>query len=197
MRKPSRIPFFTQAFTRHPVFVDASGSAARISTRVQRLFEALEKIGNVRRCKLRVFRRIASRSQPACTLRPASRPKRFEHLFDLRQIGCGFGGHNRQPPHRLQQSHQRHRRLHRNRIRFHEVHFHQRQIFALQLARAREIVGQRALGELRQLAPEFRWRPRRPRRGRPERSTECVMESSPHKNGKAATAPDEPLAPSG
>ena len=30
MRKPSRIPFFTQAFTRQPVCAEASGSAARI-----------------------------------------------------------------------------------------------------------------------------------------------------------------------
>jgi hypothetical protein len=31
MRKPIKMPFFTQAFTRHPVLVEGSGSAARIS----------------------------------------------------------------------------------------------------------------------------------------------------------------------
>src|SRR2546430_6948462 len=33
-RSPSRIPFFTQALTRQPDFVEASGSAARISPRL-------------------------------------------------------------------------------------------------------------------------------------------------------------------
>ena len=31
MRKPSRMPFLTQAFTRQPVFEEASGSAERIA----------------------------------------------------------------------------------------------------------------------------------------------------------------------
>ncbi len=44
MRNPSRMPFFTQAFTRHPVLAEVSGSAARMLARVQRLLELLEEI---------------------------------------------------------------------------------------------------------------------------------------------------------
>src|SRR6266478_8373989 len=46
MRKPSKIPFFTQALTRQPVSDAGSGSAARTSPR----FRAPLKDSKVRRC---------------------------------------------------------------------------------------------------------------------------------------------------
>jgi len=46
MRNPSKIPFFTQAFALHPLFVDASGSAARTSPQ----FSAALNASNSRKC---------------------------------------------------------------------------------------------------------------------------------------------------
>ena len=43
MRKPSRIPFFTQALTRQPVGEAASGSAARDFAAIQRVLEFAEE----------------------------------------------------------------------------------------------------------------------------------------------------------
>ena len=50
-----------------------------------------------------------------------------------------FGATSGKPPHRLQQTHFRHRRFHGNGIRLHEVYLHQRMHAAVNLARRLEI----------------------------------------------------------
>ena len=74
MRKPSRMPFFTQAFTRQPVGAERSGSAARMRPSVQRVFEIGRRGGSALRCKRRAFgRRAASISACNAHCSPAGR----------------------------------------------------------------------------------------------------------------------------
>ena len=90
MRKPSRMPFFTQAFTRHPVFGGRIRLGGANLAGVQRLLESLEEPEMFVGVGLLVFRRTAARSQPACTLRPASRP-RASSTFSIFGVIRGAG----------------------------------------------------------------------------------------------------------
>src|SRR5580704_11790108 len=144
MRKPIKIPFFTQVFTRQPILTDGSGSAARTSP----AFNACLNFWKRWKCSLLYIsgRWSNSCSISACMHAPAGhQPESLQNFFDPCEIR-GAGRAHWQPPHRFQQSHQRHRSLHRNRIRLNAVQFHQRQEFALDLTRTSEIVGQRPLG---------------------------------------------------
>src|SRR5689334_19714686 len=132
MRNPSRIPFFTHAFVRQPVFDAASGSAARTSPR----FSAALNASNRRRCSS-VY--CAGGESNSCSISDGSigfldQPERLEDSLDPSH-GAGARRHHGKPPDRLQQSHLRHRRLHGDRIGFHEVDFHQRKIPRVNLSR--------------------------------------------------------------
>src|SRR5262249_30724252 len=109
MRKPSRIPFFTQAFTRHPVGADASGSAARASPE----FSAARKRANRRRPSSEYASGARSNRVSICWASweassagmhaPVGKHSTgAQHIFDLLLIG-GAGRDQRQPPDRLQQ----------------------------------------------------------------------------------------------
>src|SRR5712692_5721975 len=84
----------------------------------------------------------------------SDKSQRFELSADFGQV-LRLGRHQGQPPDRLQQSHQRHRGLNRNGIRFHEIDFHQREILPLQVARRRKIIFQARLSEASHFGGDF------------------------------------------
>ena len=126
MRKPSRMPFFTQAFTRQPVAMAASGSAARMRPVVQRGLELVEQVGSARRCTSAGLS-SKRRSISACNGHSPRAARRLPAPSRSSPDWPALGGHHRQAADRLEQPHQRHRGLHRNRIRLDEVDVHQRQ----------------------------------------------------------------------
>src|SRR5580692_4900795 len=82
IRKPSKMPFLTQAFTRQPVFADESGSAARISPE----FKASLKHWKRSRCccvySAGFFSNSCSIS--AFSINLLHQAERFEHTPNLR-----------------------------------------------------------------------------------------------------------------
>src|SRR5450432_358962 len=94
IRKPSRIPFFTQAFTRQPVGEDASGSAARCSPRLSAPLNAANN------AKCSVVYAVGGVSNSA-SIRDGSMSTldqiyTFQHCADARLI-FRFGCNQRQP----------------------------------------------------------------------------------------------------
>src|SRR6185295_6212869 len=151
IRKPSRIPFLTQPLTRQPLLAAVSGSAARIAP----VFSASLKRPNNRKCSSVYVSGFSSKSFSisACNAHSPVRKQSdtVEHFFDPGEI-LGLGRTHRQPVHGFEQFHQTHGGLDGNRVRFDEVDFHQREIFALQFACAREIARQTQAREFRHLA---------------------------------------------
>src|ERR1700733_10473023 len=131
MRKPSKIPFFTQPFTRHPVFAAGSGSAARTSPR----FSASLNSPNRRKCSSLYCAGGSSNSRSICdgSMHSLGESQRSEHVAHPRQV-FRLRRHQWQPPARSEQAHFRHRRLHRDRVRLHEVDLHQRMESPVNLA---------------------------------------------------------------
>ena len=131
MRKPTRIPFFTQALVRQPLGLRRVGLGRAHAARVQFFLECAEKLAILFRvarglgveqsfdllfklAQLRFATWTLSRSA-----RDSSTARIFARFSDARR-------HQRQPEHGLEQSHLRHRRFHRRGIRFDEIHFQQR-----------------------------------------------------------------------
>src|SRR6185437_16328139 len=101
IRKPSRIPFFTQALTRQPVGAVESGSAARTSPR----FSASLNARNNAKCSWVYCAGGASNSCSicdGCMHSLGNQVQRREHAANPRLIFCARRN-QRQPPHRLQQ----------------------------------------------------------------------------------------------
>src|ERR1019366_3890274 len=117
MRKPTRMPFLTQALTRQPVAVAASGSAARIRPSVSAMRKAAKTPLSSGVYSAGLLSK--SRSISACMVYQESRG--FEHGLDFGQAGLA-GRHHGKPPDGLQQAHQRHRGFHRNGVGLHEDH---------------------------------------------------------------------------
>src|SRR6267143_4005104 len=84
--------------------------------------------------------------------RTGDEPEHFEHSPDARLI-FRLGRHEWQAPYRFEQAHIRHRGLHGDGIRLHEINFHKRMIAAVNRARGRKVALE---GEPRQLR-HFRW----------------------------------------
>src|SRR2546425_2590800 len=102
MRKPSRMPFLTQALARQPVLEDESGSAARISPR----FSASLNSRKRRKCSSVYCAGGSSNSRSICdgNMRSLGEPQRFENAADARTI-FRLGWNERQPPHGFEQAH--------------------------------------------------------------------------------------------
>ena len=142
MRKPSRMPFFTQAFTRQPVVADGVRLGGADLARVQRSLEMRRtgaKCSSVYVGRLVVEQAFDLSLQRA---RSSAAVRRRRARFRSSPDSSALGRHQRQAPDRLEQAHQRHRGLHRNRVRFDEVDVHQRQVLALDRARGGEIAAQ-------------------------------------------------------
>src|SRR5579884_2440239 len=114
IRNPSKMPFLTQVFTRHPVADEGSGSAARIKP----WFRACLNPSKTRKsssvyCGGGVSKRVATRVskahnglEPVCSLSRMDRALRqqahaLQHLFDFGLI-CRSGRDQRQTPGRLE-----------------------------------------------------------------------------------------------
>ena len=103
MRKPSRMPFFTQAFTRQPLFDARIGLGSSNLAAVQRFFEAREGV-EVRFGDGRWFyRRRGARCQPRAST-VSSEIHAPQHRLDLRQR-LRLRRHQRQALDRLDQAH--------------------------------------------------------------------------------------------
>src|SRR5579885_3851427 len=152
MRKPMSNSFLTQALTRQPVRSDGHGSAARMRPS----FNAALNSANSSKSAAVYVPGFCSkrRSMSACNADPPQQTNRLEDLLNARQAG-GQRRAERKPVNRLEQPHQTHRGLHRDRIRFDEVDIHQRQVAPLQLAGRFEIVFQAGWNELRHLAGDL------------------------------------------
>src|SRR6185503_12305235 len=132
MRNPSRMPFLTQPFTRQPLLAAVSASAARMAP----AFSASLKRLNNRKCSSVYFSGFSSKSFSisACNAHSPVRKQSnaVEHFFDFGEI-LGLGRTHGQAIYRVEQFHQPHGGLNRNRVRFDEVDLHQREVFPLQL----------------------------------------------------------------
>src|ERR1700691_4448051 len=137
MRKPSRMPFFTQALTRHPEGDFSSGWAARSSP----AFSASLKDWNSAVCAGRYFAGGCSNSClifcPSMHL--PQQADGFKHSADFFEI-FDFGRHERKTPDGLKQAHFSHRGFGWAGIGFDEIDFHEREIDFLQFAGADEII---------------------------------------------------------
>src|SRR5580698_7868878 len=125
MRRPDRMPFLTQMFTRQPLGVDPSGSAERIAPRLR---ASLNRAKSSKSCSVNVPAFLSNRASILVCMRApgrgqeAARPQNGRDLLAAR-----FGGRSHgQSPHRLQQAHHGHGAFHRNGVGLHEIHFHQR-----------------------------------------------------------------------
>src|ERR1700683_3095492 len=130
MRNPSRMPFLTQPFTRQPLFAPVSGSAARTVP----AFSAALNSWNRRKWSSVYVSGFSSKSL-SISSRNAHSPvrneaKRLEHFFDPGEI-LGLGRAHGKAVKRLEESHESHGGLYGDGIRFDEIDFHERQIFAL------------------------------------------------------------------
>src|SRR5580765_8566217 len=94
MRNPSRMPFFTQALTRQPVGLAASGSAARNSPRSI----AARKLSKSARWAAVYAAGLLSKSCSISVCMGHTESAGFEHLFDFGLTGGG-GRDERQAPH--------------------------------------------------------------------------------------------------
>src|SRR5262245_51758783 len=153
MRKPSKMPFFTQVLTRQPVGEDGSSSAARTSPRLS----ASLKARNSARCSSVYCAGGASKSCSicdGCMHSLSDQPQRFQHTANACLV-CRAWRNERKAPDRLQQAHLCHCGFHRTGIRLHEIDFHERQITAVQLARASEISADGQASEPRHLCGNF------------------------------------------
>ena len=134
MRKPSKIPFFTQALTRQPV-----GEAAIRLRRAH--FAAIQRVLELAKEPEMFFAVLRRRlvKQPLNLLRQHALSRQVLEMPARRESALRFPPSARTSGRRhtgSEQTHFRHRRLHRNRIRLHEVYFHQRMDAPVNLARA-------------------------------------------------------------
>src|ERR1700741_4755496 len=150
MRKPSRMPFFTQGLARQPDFALGSGSAARISPRFNPCLNSSKSLESAS-----VYSdggSSNSRSIGERSMRLLDQTQGFEHRMDASLV-FRFRRSQRETPDRLQQPHLRHGGLHGNRIRFDEVDLHQREVPAMELTSCFYVTAQ---GQVRQ-AGSRRW----------------------------------------
>src|ERR1039457_2642722 len=150
MRKPTRMPFLTQALTRQPVAAAGSGSAARMRPAVSAMRKAAKTPLSSGVYSAGLLSK--SRSISACMVYHESRG--FEHALDFGQVGLA-GRHHGKAPDGLQEAHQRHRGFHRNGVGLHEVDVHEGQEFRLNRARGWEIVAQAGLRDGRHFGGDF------------------------------------------
>src|SRR5215831_12417796 len=122
MRKPSRMPFFTQALTRQPVGLAASGSAARNSPRSI----AARKLLKSARCSDVYAAGLLSKSCSISVCMGHKKSAGFEDLFDFGLAG-GSGRDQGQAPHGFEEAHHGHCGLDRAGAGLDEVDVHQRQ----------------------------------------------------------------------
>src|ERR1700691_4586272 len=118
MRKPSRMPFFTHGFTRQPVAVDESGSAARISPE----FSASLNSANNRTSPCPYSPGFSSKSFSILSrsMDVLEQPDGFERAANFRQF-FGLRRHEGPPPGGLAHPHQRYRGFYGNGFRLHEI----------------------------------------------------------------------------
>src|ERR1039458_5627274 len=140
MRKPTRMPFLTQALTRQPVAVAGSGSAARMRPAVS----AMRKAAKPPLSSGVYSAGLLSKSRSISARMVYQESRGFEHALDFGQAGLA-GRHHGKAPDGLQEAHQRHRGFHRDGIGLHEVDVHEGQEFRLNRARGGEIVAQAGL----------------------------------------------------
>src|SRR5271156_70267 len=125
MRKPRRMPFFTQPLTRQPDGDFSSGSAARTSP----AFSASLNDWKSARCAGRYFSggwsKICSMSCSicCCSMHLPQESNGFEYAANFLQIFC-FGSDERETPDRFEQAHFGHGGFGRAGIRFDEIHLH-------------------------------------------------------------------------
>src|SRR5262245_51667886 len=116
MRKPSRMPFLTHAFTRQPVGLAGSGSAARMRPSLSEMMKAAKTP-----LSSGVYAAgLLSKSRSISVCMGNEESDRLENLFDLRLAGGGRRHHG-QAPHGLEQAHESHCGLHGDRVRLDEV----------------------------------------------------------------------------
>ena len=158
------MPFFTQAFTRQPVFADASGSAARISPAFSASLNCWNRLAMLVACTAPDFRRTSC-SISACSIDLLDQAQGFEHAANFREI-FRLHRHQRQPANRFAEAHQRHARFHRSGIRLDEVDFHQAEVAPLEFARCRRNRWPARVAPGASSRREFRSRPPKSGRGR-------------------------------
>ena len=122
MRKPTRIPFFTQALVRHPVGCEASGSAERMRPAFSSSLNAREKravvVGVARGLGVKQrFDLFFELSAAVGNVDPFQNRERFEHGANLRKI-FGARRHERQAEDGFEQTHFGHGRFHGRRDSF-------------------------------------------------------------------------------
>src|SRR5277367_1014964 len=148
MRKPRRMPFFTQALTRQPDGDFSSGSAARASP----AFNASLNDWKSAKCAGRYFAGGWSKSCSmscsicCCGMHLPQEADGFEYAADFFQV-FDFGRHEREAPDRLEQAHFGHSGFGGAGIGFDEIHFHEREIFFLQVAGAGEVAVQAGVNQ--------------------------------------------------
>src|SRR5262245_49569047 len=120
-RKPSRMPFFTQAFRRQPVGKAGSASAARIWPAFS---AALNRAKSSKCCSVYFSGLLSKRlSISACksrTSRGLQQPDGLEHLLDFLEA-LGFRRAHGETVDGVEEAHQAHRGFHRDWIGFDEV----------------------------------------------------------------------------
>src|ERR1700676_1901847 len=101
-RKPSRIPFFTQALVRQPLCVLLSGSAARTCPR----FSASLNSRNILKCSPVYSAGGLSNSSSICDgcMDSLDQPQRCQNTANAFLI-FRFGCYKRKPPYRIEQAH--------------------------------------------------------------------------------------------
>src|SRR5580700_5900649 len=152
MRKPRRIPFLIHGLTRQPAGFDASGSAARTWPEFK---ASLNDWKSAKCCCPNESGTCAkSSSICSCSMHSPREAQRFERALDSLEV-FGSRPDQRQTPDGFEQSHRRHGCLHRTGIGFDEIHFHQREILFLELARLDKISFQAGVGEARHLRGNF------------------------------------------
>src|SRR5215510_1481625 len=145
MRNPSRIPFFTQGFTRQPVRERSSGSAERTAP----LFSASLNCSKTMRCSSEYPSGGWSNSASMRDANgsgnggPLSELQRFQYSLNALEI-LPFGSNHGQAPHRIEHAHQSERGLHRDWVGLDKIDFHQRQIAAVDPAGFGEFAAQAA-----------------------------------------------------
>src|SRR5579872_6688604 len=152
IRNPSRMPFFTQALTRQPFGALASGSAARTSPALS----ASLNCRNNATCFSEYEPGFSSKSRSisACSISLPDQADAFEHAANLCHV-LHLWRDERQAPDGLKQTHRSHGGFHGNRIRFDEVHLHQREEAPVNFARGLEIVRSTEMRELSHFSGNF------------------------------------------
>src|SRR5215813_1688203 len=156
MRNPSRMPFFTQGFTRQPVRERSSGSAARTVP----LFRASLNCSKTMRCSSEYPSGGWSNSPSMRDANgggnggPLSELERFQYGLDALEI-LPFGSDERQAPYGIEHAHQSERGLHWDWVGLDKIDFHQRQIAAMDPAGFGEFSAQTVSAQLRHFRGNF------------------------------------------